>query len=287
MRLSKNRYREKLERKGLTQGTIQSYVNALEKYELWLRTKKIKENERDNTIAFTYLKFLKKKYSNNNTLYGFIYPIKLYYRLFRKDNLFEYIHFKRKEERIKDNSFSMNELEEIYDNFPQNTITEIRDKVLLSLYIFQGIRTKEIKTIETKDLDRSGYSIVLKGDTKTNKRKIGLDVKQIILLNDYLTLYRNKLLNNKKTDILILTSKKANCIESIVYQLSKKLRKEVYGFENINQIRTSVIKHWLNLYDLRKVQYLCGHRYISSTEKFIVHDIKELSKDIEKYFPLH
>jgi len=39
-------------------------------------------------------------------------------------------------------------------------------------------------------------------------------------------------------------------------------------------------------YDLRKAQYLSGHRYISSIEKFIVKDIRGLTKEINKYFPV-
>ena len=45
---------------------------------------------------------------------------------------------------------------------------------------------------------------------------------------------------------------------------------------NLSQIRSSVIINWLKRYDVRKVQHMIGHKYVSSTEKFQQNDLKEL-----------
>lgn len=74
----------------------------------------------------------------------------------------------------------------IYDDYPQIMITDIRDKVFLGLYIYQGIKSSEISLIHTEDIDITGYSIQLYGDNRTNPSKIGLDIRQIIVLSDYL-----------------------------------------------------------------------------------------------------
>jgi len=286
MKLSKNSFKRQLEKKGYANSTINSYVKSLEDYELWCKQKLTKENERDSSIAFRYLKHIKKKSSNPSTINGAIHPIKMYYRMFRKNNPFEYIHFKRAEQKVKDNSFSRIEVEEIYNNAPEATLTDIRDKVLLGLYVFQGIKSIEVKTIEITDFDLSGYTLLLKGGNRINQRKLGLNIKQILLLSQYININRKEILNGIKTDVFIVTAKEVNCVESVIWQLSKKLKKSTYGFENFIQIRGSVIRYWLEQFDLRKVQYLCGHRYISSTERFIVQDIKELKKDVDKFFPL-
>jgi len=68
--------------------------------------------------------------------------------------------------------------------------------------------------------------------------------------------------------------------------LAEKLKKDVYRFEGLYQLRASVIYNWVKKYDLRKAQYLSGHRYISSIEKFIIKDIRVLTKEINKYFPV-
>jgi integrase/recombinase XerD len=56
--------------------------------------------------------------------------------------------------------------------------------------------------------------------------------------------------------------------------------------KNFDQIRASVITAWLKQYDLRKVQYLSGHKYVSSTEEYKANNIDELESDITKYHPL-
>jgi integrase/recombinase XerD len=65
----------------------------------------------------------------------------------------------------------------------------------------------------------------------------------------------------------------------------KELKKINNTFINLKQIRTSVIVNWLKQYNLRKVQYLAGHRYISSTERYQQDDLESLHKTINIYHP--
>ncbi|MDD4673691.1 MAG: hypothetical protein PHI03_12220 [Bacteroidales bacterium] len=52
------------------------------------------------------------------------------------------------------------------------------------------------------------------------------------------------------------------------------------------QIRVSVITSWLQHYNLREVQYMAGHKYVSSTERYRTDNLKDLQKELEKYHPL-
>jgi integrase/recombinase XerD len=56
--------------------------------------------------------------------------------------------------------------------------------------------------------------------------------------------------------------------------------------KNAQQIRASVITKWLKSHNLREVQYLAGHRYISSTESYLQNDMEELIEEINQYHPL-
>ena len=47
-----------------------------------------------------------------------------------------------------------------------------------------------------------------------------------------------------------------------------------------------MIVDWLTRYNLREVQYMAGHRYVSSTESYRAHDVEALSKDMDVYHPL-
>lgn len=73
---------------------------------------------------------------------------------------------------------------------------------------------------------------------------------------------------------------------NITQQMLKNLRKINSRIKNCDQIRASVITQWLKQYDIRKVQYLAGHKYVSSTEEYKANNIDELQDDITKYHPL-
>ena len=83
-------------------------------------------------------------------------------------------------------------------------------------------------------------------------------------------------------------SKKDTGNETLMH-IFKPLTKQVKGidkqFSNFKQVRASVIAFWLKTQGLRKTQYFAGHRYISSTEKYIPNNIDDLSDDINRLHP--
>jgi integrase/recombinase XerD len=56
--------------------------------------------------------------------------------------------------------------------------------------------------------------------------------------------------------------------------------------KSMAQIRASVITNWLKHYNLREVQYMAGHKYVSSTERYRTDNLEDLQKELEKYHPL-
>jgi integrase/recombinase XerD len=52
------------------------------------------------------------------------------------------------------------------------------------------------------------------------------------------------------------------------------------------QIRSSLITNWLKHYNLRETQYMAGHKYVSSTERYRTDNLEGLQKELEKYHPL-
>jgi integrase/recombinase XerD len=69
-------------------------------------------------------------------------------------------------------------------------------------------------------------------------------------------------------------------------RLSAEIRQQQKAFINFKQVRTSVIVGWLSACNLRQVQYMAGHRFVSSTEKYYLHHIEDLKADIDKFHPL-
>ena len=69
-------------------------------------------------------------------------------------------------------------------------------------------------------------------------------------------------------------------------KLVKSIQQIAPKIKDIQQIRSSVITNWLKVHNLRKAQYLAGHRYVSSTEAYQLNNIEELTEDIKKYHPI-
>jgi integrase/recombinase XerD len=68
--------------------------------------------------------------------------------------------------------------------------------------------------------------------------------------------------------------------------LMVRLRKQNKLLVNAKQLRASVIVKWLKMYNLRKVQYMAGHRFISSTESYQQSEMEGLTEQINKFHPL-
>ena len=52
------------------------------------------------------------------------------------------------------------------------------------------------------------------------------------------------------------------------------------------QLRMSVVMHWLKQYDLRIVQHMIGHRYVSTTQRYQDQDLEDLQQQLGKYHPM-
>ena len=51
-------------------------------------------------------------------------------------------------------------------------------------------------------------------------------------------------------------------------------------------IRSAVITNWLKSYDVQMVQYIAGHKFVSSREKYEAFNIDDLECGLENFHPL-
>ena len=52
------------------------------------------------------------------------------------------------------------------------------------------------------------------------------------------------------------------------------------------QIRSSVITEWLRKNNLRQVQYMAGHKYVSSTERYQCNNLDDLQNELQQHHPM-
>lgn len=177
--------------------------------------------------------------------------------------------------------------------FVASLLGKRRNKVILGLMIYQGLTTSEVERIELNDLDLRAGKVLIKGSRKSNERILELKPGQIMDLMEYQFQTRAEILryHTQPTNALFLSlptlgrKSAIDCLQ-IWKTLSREIREQHPFFINFKQVRASVIIGWLNLFNLREVQYMAGHRYVSSTEKYLLHQVEDLQADIDKFHPM-
>lgn len=162
----------------------------------------------------------------------------------------------------------------------------IRDKMIIGLFVFQGIDTKTLKKMTVDHVNLDAKKIYVPGTVRSNPRTLDLNSVQINLLRQYLD-HDREILQSKiscYTEALIpLNTGRLGCI---ITGICKKLRSINLKVTNLWQLRASVITLWTKKYDLRRVQIMAGHRNITSTENYIKTDLDLLKNAMAMYHPM-
>lgn len=185
--------------------------------------------------------------------------------------------------------FSSDELQLLMNHENRYAHLDVRNNVLLSLLIYQGLTSQEIARLDVKDVDLDAGTIHIKESASLNGRTLALVTKQMILFSKYIDKDRKSLLRGN-TDKLILTKLgkpiKVDSIHSVIEPL-----KPLFPDKNLNPktIRMSVVCNWLNTgtkLPLEQVQYISGLQWPGSVEKYIKTNSLEEVELINKYFPI-
>ncbi len=183
--------------------------------------------------------------------------------------------------------FKPEELESLLERTERYPLLKNRNKVILSLLIYQGLTSGELKTLELKDINLETGRLLIKSTTRTNQRTLKLRSNQVFWIMNYLHVDRPKLVKVKSEKLLISKRGTEENGEGIGYLL--ETYRHLFPTRNLNAktIRQSVITNLLKQgKDLRVVQAFAGHKYPSTTEKYRQTNIEELKNEVLKYHPL-
>lgn len=172
--------------------------------------------------------------------------------------------------------------------FKAKVLAQKRNKVVLGLLLYQGLDSKDFKLLTVADIKLREGKVYIPGTRRSNEREIKLEALQIMDLMEYLLKTRNEILTltGKSSEQLFISIGSSEKFNNILHYLIKRLHLINGKVSLFKQLRASVIVHWLKLYNLRQVQYLAGHRYVSSTEQFLVNEMEGMIEDIDKYHPI-
>lgn len=178
-------------------------------------------------------------------------------------------------------------LQDLYQWYEGTTATRKRNKVILGLLIYQGVTTEELYRIELCHIRLREAKIYITGSRRSNGRTLELQSPQWYDLQEYILQVRNHLMEASgisNTERLIIT--RSNHVKDILHQMFRQIKRTYPTITDAGIIRQSVISHWLKSHDVRIVQYMAGHRYVSSTERYDTSRLETLKANVNKYHPL-
>jgi site-specific recombinase XerD len=304
--MNENKFREWLIIKGYSKLTTESNIKMLQRFTQWLTKENIDIAATGYNDVMAFIQSCNQRGNERQTIQQYVVAIRHYYSHLiyegdMNDNPASNIEIKGIKRRKLHDTLNVEELEQLYKSYPAelevkkksppqqlNQLARKRTKVMLGLLIYQGIKVEELTELEITDLKLREGKIIIKGKRRTNERMMKLEGFQIIDLMDYINETRKALLqiNQRETTKLFFSKDKGNHVSNMIHSLMKSLKQNNNKIKSIKQIRASVITNWLQQYNLRQVQYMAGHRYVSSTEAYQANNITELQDEIFKHHPI-
>ncbi len=84
------------------------------------------------------------------------------------------LHLKGIKQKLPSNIISFERLENLYQSFETTTNRDKRNKVILGLFIYQGITTEELHQLETNHLKLKKGKIYVPGNRRRNSRTLSI-----------------------------------------------------------------------------------------------------------------
>ena len=198
-----------------------------------------------------------------------------------------------------------NELVQLYDAYHALDDRTKRNKVILGLMIYQAITTRELHRLNEKHIQLKEGKIYIQGSRSSHHRTLDLDARQLLDLQEYILVVRPRMLDTIHTGKYLKKSGRkpakpdpkieqqlffseggsAN-IKTSLHHMFKALKKINPTIKSGQVIRAAVIGDWLKSYDVRIVQYMAGHKYVSSTERYDLYNLEDLEDGLRNYHPL-
>jgi integrase/recombinase XerD len=219
--------------------------------------------------------------------------ISLYYEHLKQQEIIiknpaKTLRIKGKAKTVTEQPLKYDELENLYHSYKalqkeslhqkRTDLAHGRNIVIVGLLVWQGLHSGEIARLETTHINLQEGIIYIPSTNRSNSRELRLHTPQILSLQHYIYNIREQL--RPKEDELFPGN-----AHNTVNLLAEELKGINPKIKNALHIRGSVILHWLRQHNKRQVQYMIGHKYIDSTERYKVQELESLTQALMKHHP--
>lgn len=278
-----------LQNKRYSPGTIHGYRLNGKLFTAWLTDQQLTGEEATYNDVIAFMRDMQDKGKSKRTVRELLNVLRHYFTHLiaenkRPDNPAAGLYIKGIIRKLPGNLLSMEELETLYGQYRLQLRVDPEKKLMLGLLIYQGLQTEEITRLEAVHIHLREGKIFIKGGRKSNERWLPLQAHQVLDLQQYIQ--ENKF----KEGIFLARPVRVDAsnlnISNRIRHMTGQLQQLNPRILNVNQIRGSVITGWLQQYNLRQVQYMAGHRYVSSTARYQATSREDLQSELQKHHPM-
>lgn len=288
--------------------TLENYLKsnysstAIKGYENMIKRFREVMGERTDSATYRdvleYIGLLRAQQLHPKSLRNNLFAIKIYFRYLleigtRNDHPCQYLYLKDQINRQIpiESLYDKATLEQLYENYQaRKAENQQRDKIIISLLIYQALSVLEISQLRVEDIDLKAGTIFVSENKKNRARTLSLQAQQIVLFQNYLKNdwknYHRKQKPKQRLDYFVLSETGLQIYKSGINRMINRGRAAHEKLTPL-KIRQSVIAHLLKENnDIRIVQAFAGHRRTASTEAYKQTGLEELKAAIEKFHPL-
>jgi integrase/recombinase XerD len=290
-------FRDYLQSKRYRQSTINGHLQNAGYFMQWTENNQLYEAENiTHKNLLEYVQYEQKRNLDTATINLRLSSISIYFEFLKEQgtiarNPARTLRIKGKLKKITEQPLTYQQLEELYFTYRQldkeaaNNVKEAvelahqRNIIIVGLLIWQGLHSGELEKLEISHINLDEGKIYIPGGARSNSRELKLHAQQILTLHTYLNGGVREKLKSKGDKLFA-----ARCYD-IIQWLTEELKGINPQIKNAQHIRASVILYWLKQYNKRQVQYMAGHKYIDSTERYAVQQTDTLKDLLVKHHP--
>lgn len=286
-------FNQYLKRLGQSKNSVASCEAAVNLFLNWMKKQTIEPEQGSYADVLAYMKYCQKNGTTQRTIQNYLCMIKHFYDYLIEQKQIEInpvagIKVQGVKRKSLYHIFKPEELHAIYNSYQDESLKGKRNKIMLSLLVYQGVKTEELVKLEVRDVKMKEGKIEIPGGLRSERRLLQLESHQVLEFYDYVSNTRKEILSQSRqqTEKLFVSIEGGNSLDSCMNRLLFWVRRKNKLVVNAKQLRASVIVKWLKMYNLRKVQYMAGHRYISATETYRQNEMEGLTEEVNKFHPL-
>src|SRR5690606_39074691 len=288
-------FKEYLTEKKFSENTIRIYENGTKEFLEWTAKHHYQIENIRYADLMNYIKHARKKGSNKRNVQQQLLSLRHYFNYLiksgkLKSNPAQGVYIRGIARRLPHDLASYDELTKLYETYQVNDIRDQRNKVILGLLIFQAVTIEELELLEPEHINLREGKIKIPGTDRTNERVLKLEAAQVFELQEYMNKTRDRILYGPKVNEpekikqLIIGMEGGTLLAGEVGWMMRRLKHE--KVKQASQIRASTIAEWTRRNDVRIVQYMSGHKYVSTTERYQATHLEDLQEQLRKFHPL-